>query len=917
MAEPRFQIAIEDNHQRLQPFELALDDKGLPLYTSHLLEPVHISVYAQTEEARYANLLPGVGSVYAQDDLAGGMGKKAQARREDALSDHYYYAEWFDLSVKGQGQKGPAVSTLTAPANSGSLTGSFSLGGVPYLVLERRIASWTPNVLMPVHDYGPGIAGGQAAVFSVLAAEASAESQTAHTTTSNLTAIDDRLAQSFRMSGTGVRFLGSVALMLQRNGLATPAAPAVTTGGTAGAVTWTYKVSALSGTGETPVGPAGSTATGNATLTGTNYNIVTWPAIPGATGYKVYRTVVGTSPTTTGYIGTTLLTSINDTGLAADGITPPTTDTSGQVFGDVRLSIQADLNGSPSGQIITSASMAALQIPMAATVMTFRFDDDDSVALPYNLPLWLVLDAPGTSLTLTVGWARTNNSDVYARGLAKTSTDRGNTWAGIGTGSDFYFTVNAKAATASAFVGTITVSTNFKTTADGLTYTYDPYRGSAHFTVVSDVLVRSLANGGIAGDIGAIEWSRDGVNWAEDVIVVGDPAVPVTNLLTLGETCIVCKEDGVFAVDITGSPVTVQVLYSGSRTSTNGQGACVWRGAAYIPFSGRLMAIQGETTSGFVVYESVGIEALREWDWPWGAGRHVALAGTRHHLYSVVSSASGYRLLKSSNPLRKAVDESPNPEWHGSLATIGDGSQTITHLAHYDPGGTGSPQLFLTTTSNNIARIQLPRSFNPASDPAYVYDTSTTADVFFPVATGNYPVHPKAWVFESVTFAQSQPSDYVDMLWDVRDGQGWHPLGRLYDTGTLSYPKGLSGLLLARRLRITNTSALRSPLLLAHAVSFGMRHIPGAAMREITFTVLADDGLSAADLGEMLGIGASTERALLEGAAGTGLGTRSMQDPYGRRYEKVLFLDATEVLQQTGRSSGGRTLVQVSAVGVS
>jgi hypothetical protein len=266
--------------------------------------------------------------------------------------------------------------------------------------------------------------------------------------------------------------------------------------------------------------------------------------------------------------------------------------------------------------------------------------------------------------------------------------------------------------------------------------------------------------------------------------------VPITNLLTLGETCIVVKEDGVFAVDITASPITVQVLYVGSRTSTNGVGATVWRGGAYIPFNGRLMAVTGDMSSGFVVYESVGIEALREWDWPWGQGRHVACAGTRHHLYSVVTTTSGYRLLKSADPLRKNTDQTPNPEWHGSLATIGDGSQTVSMLAAYDPGGSGSPHLFCTTTSNNVARIQLPRSFNPSADPVYPYDISTTADLYFPWATGNYPVHPKAWVAESATFEQSRPSDYVDLLWDQRDGQGWHPMGRLYDTGTLAYPKG-------------------------------------------------------------------------------------------------------------------------------
>jgi len=912
----RYSVRLEDNNYQLKAFTLALDDKGFPLYTSHLLEPVHISVYGQNEEARYANVVPGVGSVYAQDSLAGGLGKKSQVVHENPLSDHYYYAEWMDLSVKGQGQKGPKVTTLTAPANSGTLSGYFQLGGVPYLVLGRRIVSWASDALTAVHDYGASIAGAQAAVFSALGAEAAVESNTSQSATSSLTALDDRLAQSFRMSGTGVRFLGSVSVMLTRNGLATPAAPVITNGGTPGAVTWTYKVSALSGTGETAVSAAGSTTTGAATLTAANYNIVTWAPIPGATAYKVYRTAVGTSPTSTGYIGTTLLTSINDTGLPGDGSTPNTTNTSGQIFGDVRLSIQADLNGRPSGQIITSASMSALQIPMAATVMTFRFDDDATTALPFGVPFWLVLDCAAATTNLTLSWSRTNASDVYARGAAFGSTDRGNTWNALGGGADFYFVVNAKTATPTAFIGTSSGGQNFKTTTNGTVYTADTYRLSGHFAVVAEFLARSLGDGSASNDIGAVEWSTDGVNWNEDVIVVGDPAVPITNLLTLGETLIVVKEDSIFAVDITASPITVQVLYVGSRTATNGGGSAVWRGAAFIPFSGRLMAVQGDVASGFVIYESVGVEALREWDWPWGQGRHVACVGTRHHLYSVVTTTSGYRLLKSADPLRKNTDGTPNPEWHGSLATIGDGSQTVSMLAAYDPGGAGSPQLFCTTTSNNIARIQLPRSFNPAADPTYVYDTSTTGDLYFPWASGNYPVHPKAWVLESVTFEQSRPSDYADCLWDQRDGQGWHPMGRLYDTGTLVYPKGLTSLLLARRLRLTNSSSTVSPLLLAHAVSYAMRHIKGAAMREMTFTIVAEDGLSASDLGEMLGLSGSGDRAFLATAAGTGLGTRQFEDPYGRVYEKVLFLDATEVLQQPGRESGGRTLVQISAVGV-
>src|SRR6266545_1808636 len=63
--------------------------------------------------------------------------------------------------------------------------------------------------------------------------------------------------------------------------------PTVTVVGAAGTTAYSYKITALSGAGETTVGTAGTTATGNATLDGTNYNRVSWTAVTGATGYRV------------------------------------------------------------------------------------------------------------------------------------------------------------------------------------------------------------------------------------------------------------------------------------------------------------------------------------------------------------------------------------------------------------------------------------------------------------------------------------------------------------------------------------------------------------------------------------------------------------------------------------------------------
>ncbi len=215
---PRFQVRVEDANNVLVPFELALDPDGKPLWTSHLLEPVHISIYSQSEEARYANLLPGVGSVYAQDQLDGGMGKKVEVHREEPEFNRYYYGEWYDASVRGQEQKGPAVTTLSTPANSGPLSGFFVLAGVPYLVLSRRIASWAASALTAVLDFGAGIAGAGSATYGKLASPTTIAVQTTTATTGTLQSADDRLAQQIVSTGTGTYFLSNVTLFLNRVG---------------------------------------------------------------------------------------------------------------------------------------------------------------------------------------------------------------------------------------------------------------------------------------------------------------------------------------------------------------------------------------------------------------------------------------------------------------------------------------------------------------------------------------------------------------------------------------------------------------------------------------------------------------------------------------------------------------------------
>ena len=74
--------------------------------------------------------------------------------------------------------------------------------------------------------------------------------------------------------------------------ISTPTAPTVTPVGATGTTTWSYEITAVGNFGgQTAPSPAGSTTTGVATLSTTDYNLVSWVAPPlpaGASGNLVY-----------------------------------------------------------------------------------------------------------------------------------------------------------------------------------------------------------------------------------------------------------------------------------------------------------------------------------------------------------------------------------------------------------------------------------------------------------------------------------------------------------------------------------------------------------------------------------------------------------------------------------------------------
>lgn len=116
--------------------------------------------------------------------------------------------------------------------------------------------------------------------------------------------------------------------------IAAPLTPVVTHGGQLGTTQYIYVVTAVTAYGETPASPGGISNYGNAVLSGTNWNIVSWTYVEGATGYKVYRmyTAGVYDPRLVSVVASTTLV-INDIGTAGTQTPPPTGNTTAPPVG--------------------------------------------------------------------------------------------------------------------------------------------------------------------------------------------------------------------------------------------------------------------------------------------------------------------------------------------------------------------------------------------------------------------------------------------------------------------------------------------------------------------------------------------------------------------------------------------------------
>jgi len=216
---------------------------------------------------------------------------------------------------------GAIMSAILVPASSGG----YTLGGTPYSgqvgpVQLDSAGKFSVN-FGDVAQITPGSAQWQITIDSAAA---------------TIQAPLGTGPQSFTFTSTGTTISGSSIVNLTASlnvlapklttfalasggialtGVAGPpfAAPTVTPA-VSGSSTWGYTIIARNGTVDIATSAQGTTATGTATLSSINKNVIAWIPVPNATAYDVF---VSISPVAIGYLATVTSPSYTDTGTPA------------------------------------------------------------------------------------------------------------------------------------------------------------------------------------------------------------------------------------------------------------------------------------------------------------------------------------------------------------------------------------------------------------------------------------------------------------------------------------------------------------------------------------------------------------------------------------------------------------------------
>jgi parallel beta-helix repeat protein len=186
--------------------------------------------------------------------------------------------------------------------------------------------------------------------------------------------------------GLAVGASSATASLTLQGGLVSTALPVptlsatVTNVGTTGATTHRYQITALDGIGETNGSTIQQTTTGNATLSGINYNTITWTPVGGVVNYKIYR--CSGAACTPAFLATVTgnNTSYNDIANGAPSGATPTANTTGgaSIANSLYLGTSSSLNGSIVVRNATNAN--TISILSGATSGTYSLTLPTAIA---------------------------------------------------------------------------------------------------------------------------------------------------------------------------------------------------------------------------------------------------------------------------------------------------------------------------------------------------------------------------------------------------------------------------------------------------------------------------------------------------------------------------------------------------------
>lgn len=235
-------------------------------------------------------------------------------------------------------------------------------------------------------------------------------------------------------------------------------------GGCAGGVTttsWTY-VFVLKDANGGALTTSNMNITCAATLDGTHFNQLQVSAtaartqMPSFVSLDVYRTVAGGTPSTTGKVGSIVCTThlpvngcplFNDTGLTADGTTPPSANTTGGISSIGYL--QAEMNHVQLTSDFTSAANTSLQ-----TITGLSWTLDPS-AKNYSFHCSLLYSQATAAVSMQFGIqaATANPTNINAKGRVDTSSSAqtSGTLTGLNTTTATSIVTLTPSATATVF----------------------------------------------------------------------------------------------------------------------------------------------------------------------------------------------------------------------------------------------------------------------------------------------------------------------------------------------------------------------------------------------------------------------------------------------------------------------------------